>query len=193
LQLYLFPSCILIYDITGKHSVDLLYWQFCMFLQALCCFGFVLFKNNLFIKSTMFFYVSAFSLVALGFWILVEYQMICISIVFCGFITLLCSEKLIECMMESLFWSVEQLFLSFNESEDQHALDTFGVIDDLISFPVLFVCYRINYIFFVITYIEIFYPWDLFKKKYEASNLFTQTFFILVAWRFIFHFHLQDM
>lgn len=34
----------------------------------------------------------------------------------------------------------------------------FGVIDDLISFPVLFVCHRINYIFFVMTYIEIFYP-----------------------------------
>jgi hypothetical protein len=49
-----------------------------MFLQALCCFGLVLFNNNLSIKLTMFFYVSAFSLVALGFWILVEYQMICI-------------------------------------------------------------------------------------------------------------------
>ncbi|KAJ6970347.1 hypothetical protein NC653_034822 [Populus alba x Populus x berolinensis] len=33
---------------------------------ALCCFGLVLFKNNLFIKSTMFFYVSIFSLVAIG-------------------------------------------------------------------------------------------------------------------------------
>jgi hypothetical protein len=164
LQLYLFPCCILISDITRKHSIDLLYWQFCMFLQALCCFGLVLFNNNLSIKSTMFFYVSAFSLVALGFWILVEYQMICIWIVFCGFIALLCNEKLIECMVESLFWSVEQLFLSFNESEDQHALDIFGVIDDLISFPVLFVCHRINYICFVMTYIEIFYPWDLFKE-----------------------------
>jgi hypothetical protein len=164
LQLYLFPCCILISDITGKHSIYLLYWQFCMFLQALCCFELVLFKNNLCIKSTMFFYVSAFSLVALGFWILVEYKMICIWIVFCGFIALLCSEKLRECMVESLFWSVKQLFLSFNESEDQYALNTFGVIDYLISFPVLFVCHRMNYICFVMTSIEIFYPWDLFRE-----------------------------
>jgi hypothetical protein len=132
LQLYLFPCCVLISDITGKHSIYLLYWQFCMFLQALCCFELVLFKNNLCIKSTMLFYVSAFSLVALGFWILVDYKMICFWIVFCGFIALLCSEKLRECMAESLFWSVKQLFLSFNESEDQYALNTIRGSDELL-------------------------------------------------------------
>ena len=119
MQLYLFLCCILISDITRKHYIYMFYWQFCMLLQVLCCFELVLFKNNLYIKSTMFFYVSAFSLVALGFWIMVEYKMICVWIVFCGFIALLCSEKLRKCMVESMFWYVEQLFLSFNELEDQ--------------------------------------------------------------------------